>query len=203
MEVLPEGEVDARGLACPRPVIMAKQAYLDAAPGDRVVILVSKDTQASNVERALRVLGARSIDLAGDDGGGGFFRVQAVREESTGRTTGGGPGSARGVTLVVSSPSLGSPPLGEKLLSSALECFARRDEPPSTVVLLNEAVNLASPDSPALPALAEMEEKGAEILLCGLSVKTHGLEGSIRVGKVVDIDSIVGAVSCPGTVRLA
>lgn len=47
--------IDARGLLCPEPVILAKKA-LSASP-ESVVIIVDNDTSKINVERFLKIAG--------------------------------------------------------------------------------------------------------------------------------------------------
>jgi TusA-related sulfurtransferase len=48
--------VDARGLSCPQPVILTRNALLEAASG-RVVVLVDTMTQVQNCTRAAKKLG--------------------------------------------------------------------------------------------------------------------------------------------------
>ena len=199
MSTAPAGEIDARNLACPTPVIMAKEAWEKAVPGDPVVILVSRDTQASNIGRALRALGAESVDISEEEGG--FYRVATVREEATERKPGESPGGLP-LALVVSSLSLGVPPLGEDLLASVLESFSDRSDPPALLVLLNKAVSLAAADSTAAGSLGRLSARGCRVLLCSRSVGSYGLEGMIDTGEIVEISSIVEALSGHRTVSL-
>ena len=48
--------VDARGLSCPQPVMLTKQA-LDDATGDEVVVLVDTMTQVQNCTRMAETYG--------------------------------------------------------------------------------------------------------------------------------------------------
>ena len=48
LEVFMEKRVDARGLACPQPVLLAREAL---AGGGEVVVLVDNDTAAENLRR--------------------------------------------------------------------------------------------------------------------------------------------------------
>ncbi len=48
--------VDARGLSCPQPVILARKALLGAGSG-RIVVLVDTMTQVYNCSRAAAKLG--------------------------------------------------------------------------------------------------------------------------------------------------
>jgi TusA-related sulfurtransferase len=46
--------VDARGMACPKPLIMAKKALNGLDDGGRVTLLVDNETSKQNVERFCR-----------------------------------------------------------------------------------------------------------------------------------------------------
>ena len=60
-------EVDARGLSCPEPVLLAKEALESIAAGT-VVVLVETATSRENVTRLARGMGcAVEVEEAGDD----------------------------------------------------------------------------------------------------------------------------------------
>ena len=177
-------ETDARDVSCPRPVIMAKQAYEEARCGDPVVVLVSRETQASNVERALLAMGAASVDTneEQDPEGRSIFRVSTVREQL--RSAGAdAPGL---LTVFVSSASWGLPPLGEKLLASALASLEDSSlDPPHAVVLVNKGVTLCVEGSPFLDLLERLQADGCRVLVCSESLASYGLEGHNVVGEPV------------------
>jgi len=60
-------EVDARGLSCPEPVLLAKNALESMAAGT-VVVLVETVTSRENVTRLARGMGcAVEVEEAGDE----------------------------------------------------------------------------------------------------------------------------------------
>lgn len=63
--------VDARGLSCPEPTMMARQA-LAALGGGRVEVLVDSGTSRDNVSRVAERLGWR---VAVEDAGDGYRLV--------------------------------------------------------------------------------------------------------------------------------
>ncbi len=59
--------VDARGLACPQPVILARRAMQDAA-GDPIEVWVDSAAARENVQRAAKKAGLRAdVRQSGDE----------------------------------------------------------------------------------------------------------------------------------------
>ena len=67
--------VDARGLSCPQPVIMALDAIRSGAEG-ALVVLVDTETSKENVSRAAASQGWR-VDAVSEEEGS--FRLDLVR----------------------------------------------------------------------------------------------------------------------------
>ena len=65
-----ERQIDARGLSCPEPVILAKKAIDDLASGT-ITVRVDAVASRDNVSRMARTQGC-SVEIAGD-GAGGFL----------------------------------------------------------------------------------------------------------------------------------
>ncbi|GAB6111545.1 sulfurtransferase TusA family protein [Desulfomicrobium escambiense] len=67
--------VDARGLSCPQPVLMAVQAMRAAGAGE-LEVLVDNDASRENVSRAAR---SQGWEVAVDELAGGEFRLALVK----------------------------------------------------------------------------------------------------------------------------
>ena len=52
-------EVDARGLSCPEPLMMAMEA-VKKNPGEKIIILVSEPHQKMNVEKFEKIHGKKT-----------------------------------------------------------------------------------------------------------------------------------------------
>lgn len=68
-------KVDARGLSCPEPVMLAKQA-MDRRDATRIEVLVDSATSRDNVRRAAEHLGW-TVNIYELDAGG--FRLDLTR----------------------------------------------------------------------------------------------------------------------------
>lgn len=60
--------VDARGLSCPQPVIMALEAMRKEG-NKELVVLVDTDTARENVSRAAAGLGWQVVEIVAEDDG--------------------------------------------------------------------------------------------------------------------------------------
>ena len=60
--------VDARGLSCPQPVLLSRQAVDKLESGDTVEVLVDTATSRDNVKRAVESVGCQvQITQEGDE----------------------------------------------------------------------------------------------------------------------------------------
>lgn len=69
-------EIDARGLSCPQPVLMALDAIKAAGRGE-LTILVDTDTAKENVSRSAESRGWTIRDIVED---GDEYRIAIVKE---------------------------------------------------------------------------------------------------------------------------
>lgn len=104
---------------------------------------------------------------------------------------------ATGTVLVLDAATLGrgDDELGAMLMPNFLRQIAFRDRVPETVVCYNTGVRLAEQDSPALPMLEALAQKGADIILCGTCVNFFNNAKQLAVGRVGDMQGIVDAIS--------
>ena len=106
--------IDARGLACPQPVIQTRKAMEQA---DQVVTLVDNDTARANVSRMAQKAGWNVNVIPEDD----EFRVEMVRGDAVFQAEPFALGKAEAISgplvLVVSSDTMGR---GERELGSIL-----------------------------------------------------------------------------------
>ena len=86
----------------------------------------------------------------------------------------------------------GDPVIGYESLATALEVLVRRKEGlPTAIVCLNTAVSIVAEDSPMVPRLKILEERGVEIMAGRFCVNEMGLTNKIAVGKVKTITEIM------------
>ena len=86
----------------------------------------------------------------------------------------------------------GDAELGRKVLAT----FLRKSvalEGLEAVLFVNHGARLVAPDSPVLPELHMLEQRGVELVPCGTCLAHYGI--TPEIGEVADMDSIVRELS--------
>lgn len=194
--------VDARGQACPQPVIMAKQALADH---NRIVVYVDNDAARENVRR----LGAKmGCEVTIDRQPGGVFHVHLSRsgehprpkgeEAATGAVC--GIESGKGYIVVLSGETMGkgNDELGAVLIKAFIHTLLQMEKLPERMLFYNTGVKLAVQGSPVLEDLKQLSEAGVEVLVCGTCLNFFGLNSTLAVGSVTNMFEIAtGMASAP------
>lgn len=202
--------IDARGKACPQPVILAKQ-QLDAACGE-LTLLVDNAAAAGNLERLAAGRHLKAETVREEDG---LFRVQihaaaaladtpaaAALAPGSAAQTQSAPGSAaqgapQGYAVFVSRDHLGAghPELGATLLAMALYTLAESESPPRWLLFMNSGVKLpAGGDQAITDSLDKLSAQGCEILVCGACLDFYSLSERLRAGRVSNMYDILSVM---------
>jgi selenium metabolism protein YedF len=201
--------VDARGLACPQPVILAKKAIVE---NEAVTILVDNPIAVENIRR-LAEKTACGFSFA--DKGGGTLEIALTRKDVTDRrpvdseaiaeelSCTSAPGKGPGPFVVVLSNNhmgRGDDVLGDVLIRSFIHTLLQLNPPPDTIICYNAGVKLAAKDSAVLDDLQQLRQAGVDILVCGTCVNYFALGEQIAVGHVSNMYDI--AETMAGASRL-
>ena len=189
--------VDARGLACPQPVIKTRQAMQGA---DQVVTLVDNDTAVANVSRMAEKAGWQ-VAVTPEVGD---YRIEMVALAPqpgplpVGRTEPlGGP-----LVLVVSADKMGrgDEELGHILIRSFFHTLGEVKPRPDRIILFNTGVRLACQGSEVLYDLCALEADGIEILACGTCLGYFELKDKLAAGRVSNMYDIAETILGAGKV---
>jgi selenium metabolism protein YedF len=187
--------IDARGLDCPKPVILAEEALSGM---DEVIVNILVDNEASvkNLARFASKNGFYSENSKED----GYWKVRIVKgypcEVPAGQAV---PGNAqkglpeatlpmdetpvKDVLLIIGSDTMGKDEtLGKVLIKGFFETMKVTKEIPHTIFFLNTAVKLTTTDEEIITILQDLEKMGVEIFSCGTCLKHYDLEKSLKVG---------------------
>ena len=198
--------IDARGLACPQPVVLTKKAL---ESHDEVTVLVDNATALENVKRLASVSGC-AVEVTEESGG--IFRMHVKRQQDS-PTRGdaspecslpeSAPESAHGPTIFVIASNVmghGNDELGAILMKAFIHTTLDLEHRPDMMIFYNTGVTLATVDSDVIDDLKALEEKGVRILVCGTCVNFFGLGGKIGAGTVSNMYDIAGALSTAGRI---
>lgn len=185
-------QIDARGKACPQPVILAKKE-LDGGSRDLTVLV---DNRAA-VENLTRLGNSAGVSVSSGGAEGGFF-VRFVGEAKPGEmpviacpTTGNG----YAVFIGKESVGAGDETLGYNLMKMALYTLAQGDSTPAYLLFMNGGVKLPAGEEPqVIESIQTLIDKGTLVLVCGTCLNFYGLSDKLKVGTVSNMYDILGAM---------
>jgi selenium metabolism protein YedF len=190
-------EIDARELACPAPVLLARDLVEKENPG-MICIIVDNDAAKQNV---MRFLESRDYKIAVDKAGD-VFRVTGQRGHASQTPASAAERSApperaeKKVMVMITTDRIGfgDDELGKKLMTSFLKTCGEMGQELWRLVFINNGVKLTVSGSSVLPELAALEKEGITILVCGTCLTHFDLMDQKRVGQTTNMLDIVTAM---------
>ena len=185
-------QIDARGKACPQPVILAKKE-IDGGCRD-LTVLVDNKTAVENLTRLGNSAGMTVT--TGETTQGLFVRLTGegkIVEEPVIAcpTTGNGYAVFVGKDVV----GAGDRELGYNLMKMALYTLAQGDSVPAHVLFMNDGVKLpAGEEQQVIDSLMTLIEKGSIVLVCGTCLNYYGIADRLKAGTVSNMYDIMSAM---------
>ena len=185
--------LDCRGMACPQPVIKAREA-LEKKPAS-ITVLVDNAPASENVRRLLEKTGYAGVTVeqrepalwavSASASCVACAEAEAVIEAADART------SRTLVFLSTDTLGHGSEELGAKLMANFLATLPEMRANLWRIVMVNGGVKLASQPGRALDALKKLEADGVSLLVCGTCLEHYGLLEAKQVGETTNMLDIV------------
>jgi selenium metabolism protein YedF len=189
-------EIDARGLQCPQPVILAKRT-LGGIPAGTVTVIVDNPESRENVRRYAENQGC---DVEVTERGGCHYltitkkSVCNIPEE---KAVLSGPDV---VCITTDRLGQGSEELGVILMKAFLNTLWDYRPRPAKIIFLNAGVFLTTEGSTVLDSLTLLEKEGVEILSCGTCLAYYGIKEKLKIGRVSNMHEIVDSLMTAGRV---
>ena len=187
-------EIDARGLACPGPVLQTKAALQEGSP-DGVRVIVDNAASQQNVQRFLESQGFVAVlEQAGTDyvvsGSGNSIPAAQPRPAKDSH------GAAKKIMVMCATDRLGfgDDELGLKLMVNFLRTLREMGDELWRLVFVNNGVRLAIAGSEVLDDLKAYEAAGLKILVCGTCLDHFNLLEEKGVGETTNMLDIVTAM---------
>lgn len=181
-------EIDCRGMSCPHPVLMTKQA-LENPGEDEVMLVVDHLSSCENIKRFAMSQGC----LADVEEKQGNYHIHIRKGTDRTRQEIRLPEKKEEVVVYINSHLLGvgDEALGRFLMKNFLKTLLDLGVTPSRLILINSGVQLAAQESEALEMLTKLSESGTEVLACGTCLDFYRLSGQLKVGTVSNMVEIV------------
>lgn len=184
--------VDARGMACPLPVVNAKKAAESLNPGDTLIVRVDNEIAVQNLQRFAQRMG---FAASGEKLGDAEFTVtmviggdaQAEPEIACNLDT-----RKKGMLVVLSANTMGTgdEKLGKALMKAFVFALTKQDVLPETILCYNTGAYLTTEGADTLEDLKLLESEGVTILTCGTCLDFYGLKEKLAVGGVTNMYEI-------------
>ena len=204
--------IDAKGLACPTPIIKAKKALRS---NSEIAVEVDDEEAAENLEKMAQQL---QYDVAKEDLGSGITKVTIKKTAPTTASAADYNGSsitnmmsvtqtAEESTVQKIEPALvnnirlsdgyivaigtnvmghGDDQLGKILIKSFIYSLTEQ-----YVLFYNGGIKLLLADSESVPDLKKLASLGVQILACGTCVDYYNVKGQLQVGEITNLYHIL------------
>lgn len=198
-----ETVVDARGLACPRPVINTKDA-IAALPGAGIVkTIVDNEIAVQNLQKFASQRGyTASVQKKGDQEFEVTIEVGENHQDTTSNAdiTCAPDKREGGLVVVFDSDAMGqgASKLGRILTKSFIFALTKQDQLPEIILFFNSGAFLTSADSECLEDLKTLEAAGVSIRTCGTCMDFYNIKDKLAVGSATNMYEIVEAMEQAG-----
>jgi selenium metabolism protein YedF len=187
-------EIDARGLNCPEPVMLAKKAIED---GGDCVIIVDNEAARDNVCRMAKSQGCTANVEEGEN----TFSIHITAGKGPGKSKDTAPSTGPTVVVFPSDKmGQGDDELGNVLIKGFFHALGEASPKPDTLIFFNAGVKLTVQGSEVLEDLNSLEEKGATVLVCGTCLDFYGLKEKLRAGILSNMYDIAETMLSAGKV---
>jgi selenium metabolism protein YedF len=186
-------KIDAKGLACPQPVVLTKNSMKEFS---HIEIIVDNETAVENIKRLASSTGwsfeltpsesTYIINITSDKHltGDTKHRISAACADDSS-------------TIVFSSNKMGQgdDDLGAILMKAFIHTILSLEPLPSTLIFYNSGVLLIAEDSGADDDLQFLHDKGVEILICGTCVNFYNISDKIKTGTLSNMYDILNTMN--------
>lgn len=179
--------IDAKGEACPMPVVRAKKAFDEGATG--VEISVDNKIAVENLEKLAKTLGSEFSFEEKSEAEFVCIIGESIKEEANEVLK----AANDNIVVVISSKYMGNgdETLGANLLKGFIYSLTQADKLPKTVLFYNSGAFITTTGSASIDDLKVLEAAGVEIMTCGACLNHYNLADKLEVGSVTNMYEIV------------
>ncbi|MGM0547786.1 MAG: sulfurtransferase-like selenium metabolism protein YedF [Bacillota bacterium] len=190
-------EIDAKGLACPKPVVLAKKAI---SSNQEVLVIVDNQTAANNLKKLAKKMGAEVSVVEESET---EFKVMFKQVKTSAQTKADSNLENRAKTFLIAADKMGTgeAELGQILIKGFISTIKELEPLPQKLIFINSGVKLAVNEE-IIPYLKELIQKEVEVLLCGTCVDYYGLQSDIKLGEISNMYEIASALNNDPVVRI-
>ena len=185
--------IDAKGKACPMPVIMAKKEidtgvkFFDIEVDNKIAV--------ENLKKLANSQGFTTTIEEND----GNFKVNFSNgceecEEVLAKVEGKKPLGNWSIFINKEIIGAGNEELGQSLMKMFIYTISEGEDLPKSILFMNGGVKVPSLNEQGIEHLKVLQDKGVELLVCGACLNFYGLEYKLEVGKISNMYEITNAM---------
>lgn len=182
-------EIDARGLECPKPVILTKKE-LDNIEEGKVKTTVDNEVARENL---IKLAKSQNADFEVEELEGGLFAV-TIEKKTSAETQKQKKLVEVDENYVIAIQSehmgRGDEKLGKILMKSFIYTVRETKPYPKSILFFNSGVKLTVEESEVLDDLKALENEGVEIISCGTCLDYFNLKDKLGVGSISNMYTI-------------
>lgn len=185
--------IDAKGKACPMPVIMAKK---EIDLGTKFFAIEVDNNIA--VENLKKLANSQGFEITIEETEGiylvhfsnGCEECQEVLNKIQGKKPLGDWCIFVGKDII----GAGAEELGKSLMKMFFYTLSEDEDLPKAVLFMNDGVKVPTLNEQAIEHLEVLAQKGVNVLVCGACLNYYNLENELKVGTVSNMYDIVGVM---------
>ena len=185
--------IDARGVNCPMPVIMAKK---EIEQGEKF-FTVQVDNKIA-VENLKKFASSQGYKVITEEVSGDFnlkFSNGCIEcEEILAKVENKKPLGDWCIFINKSTVGVGDKELGYTLMKMFLYTISESSDYPKSILFMNDGVKVPTLNLQAIEHLKELEESGVKLLVCGACLNFYKLEDKLSVGSISNMYEILEAM---------
>ncbi len=185
-------EVDARGLACPKPVINTKKE-LDKIESGLVKVILDNKISKENIIKLSKSLNYKfEVVFESED----EIIIEITKGENVAQVE-DSKNELSDTCILITSDKMGkgNDELGAILMKGYLYTLTETKPYPKSILLVNSAVTLSTKNEATVEHLTVLQNEGVDIQSCGTCLDFNGLKDDLKVGSVTNMYNIVETMS--------
>lgn len=186
--------VDAKGLACPMPVIKTKKALEEITEGV-IEVVVSDEAPKVNILKFAKSVNCEA-EVIKDEADEKIIRIvkgegASIDANAENFSCELPTGSNEVVAIMSNRMGSGNDELGAVLIKSFLFALNEATPLPKAVLFVNGGVELTTINEATVENIKRLEDAGVEILSCGTCLDYYNLKDELKVGSITNMYTIV------------